>query len=127
MTKCMNALLNAKIYNNFFFIPKIKQIVIRSYCMFFKLMCGMNKNVKRELYRFWKVKRTQVARVLREAGDGTYDWKQCTRSIESIIDNGMKFAATESRHTDEAYRFMVLVRLFYMLHILDNLLAFDML
>ena len=77
-----------------------------------RFLVNGTSNLK-ELCRFWKVKRVQVAKVLIDVLDGKIKEKDTIEKIQNVIENA--FIYTTKNSYSEFYYFMLMIKVLYSL------------
>lgn len=116
----MNACLKNLNFNLEFFISSCLKRAIRRIIFEIKfLISTFSPNEMSEAFRFWKVKRVQIAKVLLDCEDNKLSLSHCVTEVEKIISNGLCYASLKDSHSDKMYALCLLAKILYAISILD--------
>ena len=111
----LNSLLNFKIFHFYLSdwnIKKFFRILCQRIKKFFKRYS--NSNVyRKELFRFWKVKRVQIAKVLLDFEDLKLSFRDVEKKIQSIFDNAFIYSQKSKKFSVLHYKFTVFCKIMY--------------
>ena len=111
----INSLLNLKIFHFYLSDGNIKKC-FRVLCYNFKKFlrrCFRNVVFRNELFRFWKVKRVQIAKVLLDFEDFKLTYSEVERKIQSVFDNAFIYSQKSKKFSVLHYQFTVFCKIMY--------------
>lgn len=116
----MNACLKEQLLTLDYFVDNDLRRSMRLVIVKLKILLKtMNKIENREAFRFWKVKRVQIAKTILDCEDGKIDFFSCARDVEKILNNGLCYASSKEKNSDKMYSLCLLFKVIYTISFLD--------
>lgn len=120
----INSLLNVKFFHYYIFDNEIRRH-FKNLCFSLKTLIrrySKKQFHKKELYRFWKVKRVQIAKIISDFECSKLCARQVKEKIQAVFDNAFIYSLKNKKYSYLHYAFTLLFKTMYNLIFTDKAL-----